>query len=294
MLSQEQKETFVEWGFVKIEGLIPVEIVDPIREMVMERLNRHGFWGSEGWVAPTDADAVKKLSVTIKEISRSSKSLRPILTDRVLASARDLASGHEVELSPPITQFLFTAPRSYVLNHDGRWNGEWEVPRSIWHLDMPRSATIGAPGPEMFTFVNRVEPEGGGTLILAGSHRLLNDVEYLSSKSVKRKLKRHSYFRELIGKGSDDDRSRFMEDVGYIDDVPVKVVELTGDPGDVYFVDLRLLHSIGANTSGRPRMMIAQRMPRRKAFEAWMSIVMQGAAKEAPGDKSKVSAISKS
>ena len=70
MLSQEQKETFVEWGFVKIEGLIPVEIVDPIREMVMERLNRHGFWGSEGWIAPTDADAVKKLSVTIKEISR--------------------------------------------------------------------------------------------------------------------------------------------------------------------------------------------------------------------------------
>ena len=158
------------------------------------------------------------------------------------------------------------------MNHDGRWNGKWEVPRNIWHLDMPRSRSIGPPGPEMFTFLNKVEPKGGGTLILAGSHRLLNDVDYLSSKGVKRKLKRHAYFRELTGKG-DGDRSRFLEEIGYIDNVPVKVVELTGDPGDVYFVDLRLLHSLGANTSDQPRMMIAQRMPRQEAFNALMATV---------------------
>ena len=272
MLSQEEKESFVKWGFVKIDALIPNEVVDPIREAVLDRLCRHGFWGEEGWKAPADAEAEKKLRNTIKEISRSSKSLRPILTEQVLSYARDLVSGDEVEMSPPITQFLFTAPRSYVMNHDGRWNGEWEVPRSIWHLDMPRSRSIGPPGPEMFTFLNKVEPKGGGTLILAGSHRLLNDVDYLSSKGVKRKLKRHAYFRELTGKG-DGDRSRFLEEIGYIDNVPVKVVELTGDPGDVYFVDLRLLHSLGANTSDQPRMMIAQRMPRQEAFNALMATV---------------------
>ena len=272
MLSQEEKESFVKWGFVKIDALIPNEVVDPIREAVLDRLRRHGFWGEEGWEAPADAEAEKKLRNTIKEISRSSKSLRPILTERVLSYARNLVSGDEVEMSPPITQFLFTAPRSYVMNHDGRWNGKWEVPRNIWHLDMPRSRSIGPPGPEMFTFLNKVEPKGGGTLILAGSHRLLNDVDYLSSKGVKRKLKRHAYFRELTGKG-DGDRSRFLEEIGYIDNVPVKVVELTGDPGDVYFVDLRLLHSLGANTSDQPRMMIAQRMPRQEAFNALMATV---------------------
>lgn len=272
MLSQEEKESFVKWGFVKIDALIPNEVVDPIREAVLDRLCRHGFWGEEGWKAPADAEAEMKLRNTIKEISRSSKSLRPILTERVLSYARDLVSGDEVEMSPPITQFLFTAPRSYVMNHDGRWNGEWEVPRSIWHLDIPRSRSIGPPGPEMFTFLNKVEPKGGGTLLLAGSHRLLNDVDYLSSKGVKRKLKRHAYFRELTGKG-DGDRSRFLEEIGYIDNVPVKVVELTGDPGDVYFVDLRLLHSLGANTSDQPRMMIAQRMPRQEAFNALMATV---------------------
>ena len=272
MLSQEEKESFVKWGFVKIDALIPNEVVDPIREAVLDRLCRHGFWGEEGWKAPADAEAEMKLRNTIKEISRSSKSLRPILTERVLSYARNLVSGDEVEMSPPITQFLFTAPSSYVMNHDGRWNGKWEVPRNMWHLDMPRSRSIGPPGPEMFTFLNKVEPKGGGTLILAGSHRLLNDVDYLSSKGVKRKLKRHAYFRELTGKG-DGDRSRFLEEIGYIDNVPVKVVELTGDPGDVYFVDLRLLHSLGANTSDQPRMMIAQRMPRQEAFNALMATV---------------------
>ena len=272
MLSQEEKESFVKWGFVKIDALIPNEVVDPIREAVLDRLCRHGFWGEEGWKAPADAEAKMKLRNTIKEISRSSKSLRPILTEQVLSYARDLVSGDEVEMSPPITQFLFTAPSSYVMNHDGRWNGKWEVPRNMWHLDMPRSRSIGPPGPEMFTFLNKVEPKGGGTLILAGSHRLLNDVDYLSSKGVKRKLKRHAYFRELTGKG-DGDRSRFLEEIGYIDNVPVKVVELTGDPGDVYFVDLRLLHSLGANTSDQPRMMIAQRMPRQEAFNALMATV---------------------
>ena len=272
MLSQEEKESFVKWGFVKIDALIPNEVVDPIREAVLDRLCRHGFWGEEGWKAPADAEAKMKLRNTIKEISRSSKSLRPILTEQVLSYARNLVSGDEVEMSPPITQFLFTAPSSYVMNHDGRWNGKWEVPRNMWHLDMPRSRSIGPPGPEMFTFLNKVEPKGGGTLILAGSHRLLNDVDYLSSKGVKRKLKRHAYFRELTGKG-DGDRSRFLEEIGYIDNVPVKVVELTGDPGDVYFIDLRLLHSLGANTSDQPRMMIAQRMPRQEAFNALMATV---------------------
>ena len=272
MLTPKQHHTYTERGLVKIKALIPPQVVEPIRELVMERLRRREFWGSEGWIAPTGADRQKRLNTTIKEISRNTKSLRSILTDRVLDYARELVSGDEIELSSPIAQFLFTAPRSYVMNHDGQWDGKWEVPRSIWHLDMPRSAAIGPPGPEMFTFLDKVKPMGGGTLVLAGSHRLLNDVDYLSSKNVKKRLKRHTYFRELTGKGIDN-RSRFLEEIGDIDGVPVKVVELTGDPGDVYFVDLRILHSLGANTSDQPRMMIAQRMPRQEAFNALMATV---------------------
>ena len=272
MLTTNEKQTFAEWGLVNVKAIIPREVVEPIRELVIERLRRREFWGDEGWIPPINADGQKRLHTSIKEISRNTKSLRSILTDRVLEYARELVSGDKIELTSPIAQFLFTAPQSYVMNHDGQWDGKWEVPRSIWHLDMPRSAAIGPPGPEMFTFLDKVKPMGGGTLVLAGSHRLLNDVDYLSSKNVKKRLRRHTYFRELTGKGIDN-RSRFLEEIGDIDGVPVKVVELTGDPGDVYFVDLRILHSLGANTSDQPRMMIAQRMPRQEAFKTWMATV---------------------
>ena len=272
MLTPNEHQAYTEWGLVKIKALIPDEVIDPIRELAIERLRRREFWDDEGWIPPRNADGQKRLRTTIKEISRNKKSLRSILTDRVLEYAREFVAGDDIELSAPIAQFLFTAPRSYVMDHDGQWDGKWEVPRSIWHVDVPRSAAIGAPGPEMFTFLDKVKPKGGGTLVLAGSHRLLNDVDYLSSKNVKKRLKRHTYFRELTGKGSDD-RSRFLEEIGNIDGVPVKVVELTGNPGDAYFVDLRLLHSLGPNTSDQPGMMIAQRMPRQEAFKTWMATV---------------------
>jgi len=42
----------------------------------------------------------------------------------------------------------------------------------------------------------------------------------------------------------------------------VKVVELTGAPGDVWLMDLRALHSASMNTSSRPRVMVTQRFLR--------------------------------
>jgi hypothetical protein len=39
----------------------------------------------------------------------------------------------------------------------------------------------------------------------------------------------------------------------------LEVVELTGQPGDVYLMDLRVLHSRCANTLPVPRLMITQR-----------------------------------
>ena len=42
-------------------------------------------------------------------------------------------------------------------------------------------------------------------------------------------------------------------------DVELQVVELTGAPGDVWLMDLRVLHSLSPNTSDRVRIMASQR-----------------------------------
>jgi ectoine hydroxylase-related dioxygenase (phytanoyl-CoA dioxygenase family) len=44
-------------------------------------------------------------------------------------------------------------------------------------------------------------------------------------------------------------------------------MELSGEPGDAYFTDLRLLHTGAPNASNRPRMMVTQRFVRADVME---------------------------
>jgi len=50
-----------------------------------------------------------------------------------------------------------------------------------------------------------------------------------------------------------------FETTGRVQGVDQEVVELVGEPGDVYLMDIRLLHTRCPNTLRRPRMMITQR-----------------------------------
>src|SRR5262245_12407858 len=54
---------------------------------------------------------------------------------------------------------LMTAPES----------GTWRVPHVQWHLDIPGRGDPDQPGvARLFGFVNDVEPQGGGTLVIEG------------------------------------------------------------------------------------------------------------------------------
>jgi ectoine hydroxylase-related dioxygenase (phytanoyl-CoA dioxygenase family) len=46
---------------------------------------------------------------------------------------------------------------------------------------------------------------------------------------------------------------------GRVEGVPLKVMELTGQPGDAWLMDLRILHAAAPNGSDRPRLMITHR-----------------------------------
>lgn len=250
MMLEPIKQTFAELGVIKLDAIIGADEVSPARELIYAKLTRAGFWRDHTWVEPTDwVEARKRLKATLKGSAKSS-AFKNLLTPAVLDAARELVDG-EVRQMAPHTQLLFTPPGA----------DEWQVPHNIWHLDVARLGNLGPPGVQMFTFLDTVVSGAGGTLVVAGSHRLLNDVGVIGSKEVKRRLKRQAYFRQLMDR-TVTDRDRFMAEIGYVDDVPLRVVELTGAPGDVYFTDLRLLHSLGANTSSVPRLMATQRLPR--------------------------------
>ena len=101
-----------------------------------------------------------------------------------------------------------------------------------WHVDFARLASGQRPGVQLFAFLDMVEPRGGGTLVLAGSHRLLNIRRFLRNADIRRLLRREAFFAELYDEASAD-RAQLMLRIGIVGDVPLEVVELAGAPGDL-------------------------------------------------------------
>lgn len=134
----------------------------------------------------------------------------------------------------------------------------------VWHLDAPfttpREPAVAA---WVFSYLDTVEPDGGGTLVLAGSPRLAE--RFAASRpsigAEKMKASRRAFWRsqpwleELAVSPPDGDTVRRFGATEVVDGVPVRVVELTGEPGDLVFAHPLLAHCPTDNHLDRPRFM---------------------------------------
>jgi hypothetical protein len=94
--------------------------------------------------------------------------------------------------------------------------GRWELPTHFWHSDNPCEPHLDRPrGLFVVSFIGPVAPRGGGTLILSGSP--------------------------------------FMDRETLVEGVPLRVVELTGEPGDMVFCHPIMVHCGAPNRGVRPR-----------------------------------------
>ena len=101
-----------------------------------------------------------------------------------------------------------------------------------------------------------LEPGGGGTPQVAGSHkvieRFLTTTEEREFKAVRDQVLRSDpWFRNLTS----EERTVDPMAPADLDGLPVRVVELTGQAGDVYLTHPWILHSIAPNAADTPRMM---------------------------------------
>lgn len=155
--------------------------------------------------------------------------------------------------------FLITFP-----DKDGN---RWHLADKLWHWDYELFRGPELKGLLIFSFYSEVKPRGGGTLVVKGSHRALHQYD-LQMTSAQRAMKHgeqrkdfmrtHPYFRELIEvKPSDQGHvENFMQQESVVDGVPLQVLELTGEPGDVVFCHPRLVHAPAAiNLATEPRFM---------------------------------------
>lgn len=252
VLTPDQLAEFDREGLLRITGLLSAERVRRAREYVLERLAAVGLWRDGAWRFGTSRQDNLKAS---RVISNKHPDIEALLNEpTLLAVVEALVDGHgfdRVIFKRP--QVLFSAPTA----------GAWRVP-TAWHVDGPRLASGRRPGVQLFTFLDTVETRGGGTLAVAGSHRLFNEGRVIRAKELRRLLLREPFFRELY---RHDDHASLMDRAGAVGDITLRVVEMTGEPGDAYMIDLRLLHAAAPNAAARPRIMATHRFWRADMVE---------------------------
>jgi hypothetical protein len=253
ILSPEQRAEYAERGVLKLPGLIPAQTIRRALGAVLVPLAELGLWRDGAW--RLDALPRPQWPATGLKTSKAIGNKRPEIEALIdgpdlLAAVDQLLEGHAFDrrvFKRP--QVLFTLPNIDV----------WRLPLG-WHADGPRFRSGVSPGVQLFGCLDHVGPGGGGTTVVAGSHRLANDTgRFLRASDLTQILRREPFFRELFaGRGGEDGalpRAR-------IGDVPVEVMELTGAPGDVWLIDLRTLHTGAPNAADRPRLMFTHRFLR--------------------------------
>lgn len=253
-LSEEQLSQFEREGVLKLEQLVSSEGVARARQAVLRPLAALGLWRDGNWslnAHPRPAWPATGLKPA-RDIGHRHPEVEALIEEPgVKAVVERLLGGATFDRKVyPRPQILASLPNS----------GPWVLPNG-WHTDVPRLASGACPGVQLFTFLEAVESQGGGTLVVAGSHRLLNDGRGLRVKEITSALRSEPFFQELFrlrGPGVDTE----IFPLGRVDGTRVRVMELTGEPGDVWLMDLRILHAAAPNSTDRPRLMVTHRFIR--------------------------------
>lgn len=125
-----------------------------------------------------------------------------------------------------------------------------------WHVDVPTPP--GSPPCRMilgYAFLDLVEPGGGATVVIAGSHRRLAAIADRLAAPIAHNdalgvlARAEPWFAEIV------EREEFGD--GCVSEgIPLRAVELAGEPGDIVLLDPRCLHTISANVSRRARLVM--------------------------------------
>lgn len=250
MLTERELEEFVQTGLVRVPNVLSQEDARQIRADLWLYL------ATEYGIDEHDRATWSAIRIpSFKGLTRSAAFAR--VGVGAVPAALDLVIG--TDWQPPKTWAgmpMVTFPMPGVM---------WDVPSDGWHCDRPYDADDrpGAPGVQVFVFVNDVRPLGGGTIVLTGSHRLVaryasESSVTLHAQAVKSALRAQDpWLKHLLSPIDQPDRIRcFMDDGARIDGVDLRVAELTGAAGDAILMDARTLHTIAPNCLDTPRMML--------------------------------------
>lgn len=256
MLSPRQHEEFAAAGITYLPGAVGVDRVQRLRSRILDHLSERGLDPASAHAPPVTPSQLRGIMRTEPFGRLWSASVRSAL-DELLGAGRWHEPGHGGQV------LMITSPNP---------NGAWAVPHQSWHLDYqaPGNGTA-IPGVQLFLMLDHVSEEGGATMVVAGSHRLVDRLrceagsEFEGRSADLRKGLRANvpWLDALCSVRPDEDRAtRFMRKSEDADGVELQVAPLCGEPGDVVLMHPWTLHAASLNCSHRPRLVLTERIRR--------------------------------
>jgi hypothetical protein len=255
MLTPEQLDEFRRFGILRVPGAISARVANAMCDSVWEKLARRYHIrrdAPETWKGQRIAGTKDRpKSMTFEQVA--SPAVRAIF-DGLLGQAAWERAEHWGSL-------LVSFPGAFPEARDG-----WYVPHQGWHLDEPVVRSLPhLYGVRLFTCLAKLSPGGGATLAVAGSPRLAQalasarGMAKIRSADVRKALiQRYTWMRELCSFDASVDRvQHFMNSTTTLEDVEVRVVEMTGEPGDAFLMHPLMMHAGSPNCSPVPRMVLS-------------------------------------
>ena len=252
-LSHEQHDQFDRDGFIRLRGVFsPVE-ASAMEDALWDALGRkHGIarGNDNTWCLPP-ALGLRRL--------RGRDVFKPIGNAQLRGTLDSLIGVGRWKTPRYWGSFLMSFPRAR--GEKSRANFHTDFP-----YDIPTNRIVGAL---VLSFINSVPLRAGGTFIIEGSHKLVGRFIEAKPHLKKGKMKfarqallaSDPYLRSLCHGWTEHDWTAELpkferEVVG----VPLRVVELTGESGDIVVGHPWLLHSSAPNYGYQPRFMTVQRI----------------------------------
>jgi len=254
MLSTSQREEFEQQGFVRLPGAFARAAAEAMEARVWRWLEKkYGTHRND----PT--------TWTIAQPHTMQGLKREAVFDAI-GGAHTRAALDDV-LGPGLWkkpkdwgQFLVNFPTG----------ARWTLPSRIWHTDFDfRRPAEPMFGVLVFSFLSDVPAGSGGTLVVARSHRLIRKFVEARPRAGREKMRitrtafvaSDSWWRALTSPEPQPDRvERLMQRETRVGGLPVRVVELSGEAGDVVIGHPWLLHAGASNCGDSPRLMRVQRI----------------------------------
>jgi hypothetical protein len=225
-MTPAQATFFKEQGYLKLEGFHPQRRTAVIRQRVLDELRRlRGLAGARGLPGSLQGlplfQQITRLSALVKVPGLHDALVTPDLIDRVarIAGRTPSVQVAQLLLSPPL-------------------QGPWTLQglNLNWHVDSAPQPGRPLPGIQAFFLIDDVATHGGATLALAGSHRIGAGPQSQAAS-----------LREILRNPLDLDRK--------LRELDVTMLEMSGRAGDVFLMDMRVMHTPSVNSTRNTRMM---------------------------------------